>query len=67
MFTRLLIDGALKIVHVISYKNKKRIARIYGLNKTIPEAVLFEIENDKFLDTISDKGYRLTPTGMAGL
>ena len=67
MFTRLLIDGTLKIVHVITYGNKKRIARVYGLNKTIPEAVLHEIEHDKFLDDVNDKGYRLTPLGMAGL
>lgn len=67
MFTRLLKDGALQIVQVLSYSNKKRIARIYEPKATVPHSVLQEIEPNRFLDPVNDRVYLLTNTGMIGV
>jgi hypothetical protein len=67
MITKLLVDGALKLVQVIRYGNKKSVARLYDPKGTIPEAVLFEIQENMFLDINTDKSYQLTSTGMIGI
>lgn len=66
MFTTLLIDGALKIVQLVRYKNKRATARIYDPKATVPEAILEESRygSNVFIDKITNKKYKNLPTGM---
>ncbi|HYV53752.1 MAG TPA: hypothetical protein VE933_04170 [Chitinophagaceae bacterium] len=42
MFTTLFIDGALKLVQIIRYKNKPATARIYDPRATVPEGIFLK-------------------------
>jgi hypothetical protein len=66
MFTRLLIDGVLKIAQVIRYEHKQaRVARIYDPKGTIPERIMDEVQENVFLDREHNQKFRLTPLGMS--
>ena len=66
MFTRLLIDGVLKIAQVIRYEHKQaRVARIYDPRATTPERIMEEIEENVFLDMEHNQKFILTPLGMS--
>ncbi len=69
MFTVLLLDGALKIVQIIRYRNKRATARIWDPRATTPEAVFTESRHGSniFVDSITNKKYRNYPSGMVAL
>jgi len=56
-----IIDGAVKLLQKIVYKNKENVLRVYGMkNRTIPENVLYESKTNKgvFIDEVNDKMYK---------
>lgn len=65
MFTSLVIDGVLKIVQVIRYKNKPAVARVYDPRAVVPETILqaSKYDDDRFIDD-DCREYRLTDTGL---
>lgn len=69
MISTILIDGAVKLVKIIRYRNKPAVARIFTPGQNIPEKVLEanRYDGDKFLDDDTCKEYRLTQTGMVAL
>ncbi len=70
MFTKLVIDGVLKLVQVIRYNsNRQSVARIYDPRGTMPEAILNEVKDRKniFRDDVNNKDYRLTPNGLVAI
>lgn len=70
MFTKLVIDGVLKLVQVIRYNsNRQSVARIYDPRGTMPEAILNEVQGRKnvYHDDVNDKDYKLTPTGLVAM
>jgi hypothetical protein len=70
MFTKLIIDGVLKIVQVVRYSNNHQsVARIYDPRGTMPEAILNELQERKgvYRDDVNNKDYRLTPTGLIAI
>lgn len=69
MFTKLVIDGVLKIVQVIRYSKHQSVARIYDPRGVMPESILNELQERKgvYHDDINDKDYKLTPTGLIAI
>lgn len=66
MFTRLLIDGVLKIAQVIRYENQKnRVARVFDPRASVPERILDEVQENVFLDREHNQKFILTPLGMS--
>lgn len=70
MFSTILIDGAIKLVEIIRYRNKPAVARIYDADNTkVPVKVLqgSQYDNDRFVDDVDCREYRSTQTGMVAI
>lgn len=65
MFTKLILDGVLKIAQVIRYGKKHGVVRVFNpQDSRIPERVLDEIAENVFVDREYNQKYILTPTGL---
>lgn len=69
MITKLLLDGALKLVQVIRHESGLKTARIYNPRENVPEKILYESRYDQelFIDELTGAKYRYTQTGMIQL
>lgn len=69
MLSTILIDGAVKIVKIIRYRNKPAVARVFTPGQAVPDKVLEanRYDHDKFLDDDTCKEYRLTNSGMVAV
>lgn len=69
MFTTLFLDGAMKIVQIIRYRNQPPVARIYDPRGTTPEAILQgnKYNQEEFVDELTGKKYQNYPTGMVAI
>lgn len=55
-----VIDGVLKLIAKIPYKNKETVVRVYSTQDSrIPESILFESKTKPgvYLDEVNDKMY----------
>lgn len=65
MITKLLLEGALKIVSIRKDSNKtKRIAQVYSPREATPELILKETEPNMFKDMVNNVLFKLTNEGM---
>ena len=68
MITKLILDGALKLVQVCKYSNhKNRIAKVLDPRGTVPEHIYYEVTPNMFKDTVNNKLFKLTPEGMENI
>lgn len=70
MVSTILIDGVVKLVKVVRYRNKPAVARVFDPSNTVvPEKVLEanRYDGDKFLDDDTCREYRLTQNGMIAI
>lgn len=65
MITKLLLEGALKIVSIRKDSNKaKRVAQVYSPREATPELILKETEPNMFKDMVNNVLFKLTNEGM---
>lgn len=66
MFTRLIIDGVLKIAQIVRYSKNESVARVFDPRGTVPQAILKELKDKAgvYRDEVNGKDYKLTPTGL---
>jgi hypothetical protein len=65
MITKLLLEGALKIVSIRKDSNKtKRVAQVYSPREAAPELILKETEPNMFKDMVNGILFKLTNEGM---
>ena len=57
----LIIEGALKLVQKIEYKDKENVIRVYDPKSTVPEKVLYESKQlpGTYLDEVNNNVYTL--------
>ena len=64
MISSILIDGALKLIQKVTYKNrglktKENVIRIFSPREAVPEQILYEskVLPGTYLDEVNDKVY----------
>lgn len=69
MVSTILIDGAIKLVKIIRYRNKPAVARIFTPGQAVPDKVMeaSKYNDNRFLDDDNCKEYRLTRNGMVAI
>lgn len=69
MITKLLLDGALKLVQVIKHETGLKTARIYNPREAVPEKILYEDYHQEniFHDEVDNRKYLYTQSGMIPL